>query len=233
VSEATDQFSYGEFGRRFFALAVTPERILAGVNTLAGQPIDVGPLGVGPGKIAKVTATGRIGSATARPIAGDAVSYRVLLPIELTFDVHLQVDRHRFHADLEVPLILTALAIEELKIFIDIASPLPNQVKVRLRAEGLRASLLNKVVGVDTELQRFVAKYVKREVTKPEIMAARTIDVLEAVEGAWRKVAPRPSNEQPSLIADLTDALEAEIEEHQDLISELTDPTIPPTDAPA
>ena len=52
----------------------------------------------------------------------------------------------------------------------------------KLRAEGLRASLLNKVVGVDTELQRFVAKYVKRELSKPAVLAARTIDVLAAVE---------------------------------------------------
>lgn len=218
MSEATDRFSYGEFGRRFFALAITPERILAGVNTLAGQPIDVGPLGVGPGKIAKVTANGVIGSATAVPIPGDAVSYRVLLPIELTFDVHLQVDRHRFRADIEVPLILTALAIEELKIFIDIASPLPSQIRVKLHADGLRANLFNRVIGVDTELQRFVAKYVKREVTKPAIMEARTIDVLKAVEGAWRSVAPKPSNEPPSLIANLAGAVEAEIAERGDLI---------------
>lgn len=224
MGDPESQYSYDEFGRRFFALAVTEERILAGVNTLAGQPIDVGPLGVGPGRIAKVTARGHIGAATSRPIAGEAISYRVTLPIELTFDVHLQVDRHRFHADLEVPLILTALAIEELKIFIDIASPLPNQVKVKLRAEGLRASMLNRVVGVDTELQRFVAKYVKREVTKPAIMAARTIDVLQAVEGAWKSVAPKPSAEQPTLIADLTGALEAEIAEHGDRLSELADP---------
>lgn len=215
------QFPYEEFGRRFFALAVTEDRILAGVNTLAGQPIDVGPLGVGPGKLAKVTAKGQIGAATARPIAGDAIAYRVTLPVELTFEVHLQLDRHRFHAELEVPLILTALAMEELKIFIDVAPPLPNQVRVKLRAEGLRASLLNRVVSVDTELQRFVAKYVKRELSKPEILASRTIDVLAAVESSWTAYTPTPGAEPGMIAADLSGALEAEIQQ-SDLISELT-----------
>lgn len=224
------QFPYEEFGRRFFALAVTEERILAGVNTLAGQPIDVGPLGVGPGKLAKVTAKGHIGAATARPIAGEAIAYRVTLPVEVTFEVHLQLDRHRFHAELEVPLILTALAMEELKIFIDVAAPLPNQVRVKLRAEGLRASLLNKVVGVDTELQRFVAKYVKRELSKPEVLAARTIDVLAAVESAWTSVAPQPTPDASVIAADLSGALEAEIREHGDLITELTTDLNTPTD---
>lgn len=227
--EHAEQFPYEEFGRRFFALAVTEERILSGVNTLAGQPIDVGPLGVGPGKLAKVTAKGAIGAATARPIAGDAIAYRVTLPVDIDFEVHLQLDRHRFHAELEVPLILTALAMEELKIFIDVAAPLPNQVRVKLRAEGIRASLLNKVVGVDTELQRFVAKYVKRELSKPAVLGARTIDVLAAVESAWSSVAPQPTNEPGLIATDLSGALEAEIREHGDLLTELTG-ELPPLD---
>jgi hypothetical protein len=226
--EHAEQFPYEEFGRRFFALAVTEERILAGVNTLAGQPIDVGPLGVGPGKLAKVTAKGQIGAATARPIAGDAIAYRVTLPVTLTFEVHLQLDRHRFHAELEVPLILTALAMEELKIFIDVAPPLPNQVRVNLRAEGIRASLLNRVVGVDTELQRFVAKYVKRELAKPAVLAARTIDVLAAVEGAWTSVVPQPSAEPGTIAGDLSGALEQEIQQ-SDLIAELAS-DLPPAE---
>ena len=152
------------------------------------------------------------------------------LPVELTFEVHLQLDRHRFHAELEVPLILTALAMEELKIFIDVAPPLPNQVRVKLRAEGLRATLLNRVVGVDTELQRFVAKYVKRELSKPAVLGARTIDVLKAVESAWTSVAPQPSAEPGTIAADLSGALEQEIQQ-SDLISELTGEFPPTSDA--
>lgn len=127
-------------------------------------------------------------------------------------------------------MILTALAMEELKIFIDVAAPLPNQVRVKLRAEGLRASLLNKVVGVDTELQRFVAKYVKRELSKPEVLAARTIDVLAAVESAWTSVAPKPTPDPSVIAADLSGALEAELREHGDLITELTTDLNTPTD---
>lgn len=207
--------SYDEFGRRFFALAITEERVLAGVNTMAGRPIDVGPIGVGPGKLAKVTAKGHIGEATARPIPGESVSYRVVLPVHIAFTVHLQLDTHRFIADLEVPIILTALAAAELRIYIDAAAPLPNQVKVHLKAEGLRASLMSKVVPIEGELQRFVAKYVKKELAKPEIMKARTIDVLARVDSAW---SPEPSKE-PTMIADLGPALEAEIEARGDLLA--------------
>jgi len=212
--------SYDEFGRRFFALVVNEERVLAGVNTLANQTIDVGPIGVGPGRIAKVTAQGRIGSATAVPIPGEAVAYRVTLPIDLDFTVHLQLDTQKFHATLEVPLILTALAIEDLRIFIDVAAPLPYQVRVKLRSDGLRASLLSKAVKLENELQRFVARYVTRELAKPEIMRARVIDVLGRVDRAW---SPETAAE-PAVIADLDAALEADIAEHAPaFLEELTE----------
>ncbi len=216
------KISYADWGQRFFALAVTEERVLAGVNTLAGQPIDVGPMGVGPGRLAKVTAHGSIGQATSVPVAGDTISYRVTLPVSLTFDVHLQVDTHRFTAELEVPLLLSALSLDDLSIYIDVTPPLPNQVRIELRAEGLRASMLNRVVGVEAELQRFVAKYVGREVQKPAIMKARTIDVARAIEGAWTSVSPKGTT-SVTVTQDLAGALEQEIEQNPHLLEELSE----------
>ena len=49
-----DLIGYGDWGALFFETAVTEERILAGVNAMAGRQINVGPLGVGPGRVAKV-----------------------------------------------------------------------------------------------------------------------------------------------------------------------------------
>ena len=65
-----DEFiSYQQWGLDFFAEAVSQDRILGAVNNIAGQPIDFGPMGVGPGKIAKVRAYGEIGAASARALA--------------------------------------------------------------------------------------------------------------------------------------------------------------------
>lgn len=220
MTDAFTPISYAAWGQRFFAVAVTDERVLAGVNTLAGQPIDVGPIGVGPGRIAKVTAHGAIGEAISEPIANEPLSYRVTLPVSLTFEVHLQVDTHRFRADLEVPLILTALAGDGLQIFIDVTAPLPDQVRIDLKADGLRASMLNRVVGVENELKRFVAKYVAREVRKESIMKARTIDVARAIDAAWTSVAPQGTASR-EFTADLGPALEKEIEDNPGLLEDL------------
>ncbi|GAA3665978.1 hypothetical protein GCM10022237_27520 [Nocardioides ginsengisoli] len=205
---------YAAWGERFFAAAVTAERVLRGVNVLAGRPIDVGPMGVGPGRIAKVTAKGEIGTATGERVGADPVSFHVDLPVTLTFTIDLGMDKQRFDADVVLPLRITAHARSDLAIALDVEPPSPAQVVVRLKAQGLRASLTSRAANVEGELRRFVAKYVARELKQPYVRDATLIDVAGAVERAAAGLGPR---EKSPIADELTDALpaamEAEIEQ--------------------
>ena len=206
--------SYEQWGVDFFSEAVSEERILGAVNTVAGQPIDFGPIGVGPGRIAKVRAYGEIGAASATRQAADHISYRVVLPVSLTFEVDLQVETHRFEADLLVPLTLTAVARPGVRIFIDATPPRSEEVQVDLQAKGLRASVLQRVVGVEAELRRFVARYVRHELEKPHVREARLIDVSRAIDRAWASLAPQPRED--GVTADLNEELEREIRDNEE-----------------
>jgi hypothetical protein len=215
-----DEFiGYEQWGLDFFAEAVSRDRILGAVNNIAGQPIDFGPLGVGPGKIAKVRAFGEIGAASATRIDGPLIAYRVELPVTLTFELNLQVETHVFHADLLVPLVLTARAVEGVRLFITIDPPRASDVQVRVTAEGIRASIMQRVANVEGELRRFVAKYVARETTKPHIEEARVIDVAAAIDRAWGSIAPTARKER--VTDDLNEALESEIRENEDTFLEM------------
>ncbi|MDT0203010.1 hypothetical protein [Nocardioides sp. AE5] len=182
---AVSYASYEEFGRDFFAVAVTPERILAAVGQLAGEPIDFGPIGVGPGRIAKVAATGAIGIPTATRADGEAVRISVEIPVDLRLRLDLQMDKQRFEARLTVPIELTARPAHTCVVFIEATPPRPDQVGLALTAGGLRASLVQRVGGMEAEIKRFVAKYVARELEKPTIRAARTIDVGAQIARSW------------------------------------------------
>ena len=57
---AHDYMTYEEFGRKFFEVAVTEERVGDAIAGIAGDAFEMGPMGQGPGKIAKVTAKVRI-----------------------------------------------------------------------------------------------------------------------------------------------------------------------------
>jgi hypothetical protein len=214
MSETDPSISYEQWGIDFFREAVSEERVLGAVNTIAGQPIDFGPMGAGPGKIAKVRAYGEIGAATATRERGDEISYRVVLPVSLTFEVDLQVETHRFEAELLVPLTLTAVARGGVRIYIEARPPRGEEVQVEVRAKGLRASVLQRVVGIEGELKRFVARYVRRELEKPHVREARSIDVSRAIDKAWESISPAPRKD--GVTADLNDQLEREIEQYEE-----------------
>jgi hypothetical protein len=222
VTETTsDHISYADWGEGFFRTAVSAERVLSGVNVLAGQVIDVGPMGVGPGRVVKVTAKGQIGTAVGERVSDDPVSFRVQLPVSLEFAINLGVDTHRFVADIMVPLVLTARARADLAIVLDVDPPTPAQVVVRLKAKGLRASITQHAANVEGELKRFVAKYVGREIEKPYVKAARLIDVSGAIDKAVATLAPRPPRAE-EMTSDLPSALEAEILEQGELFADET-----------
>ncbi|MFT4298932.1 MAG: hypothetical protein QM597_04755 [Aeromicrobium sp.] len=181
--------TYAEFGEAFFRAAVTPERILDAIGALAGQPIEFGPKGVGPGRVAQVTAHGQVGRPAIRSVANDEVVYKVMLPVSLDFELNLQLDRHRFHGDLVVPLTVHARATDDLRIVIDITPPAARDIRLNLKADGLRASVVQKAAGVDAEVRRFVAKFVAREVDSPDVAAAREVDVRTSIDAAWRSMS--------------------------------------------
>jgi hypothetical protein len=229
VPDEQDFVSYEQWGADFFAEAVSQERILGAVNNIAGQPIDFGPIGVGPGKIAKVRAFGAIGAATAQQFEGQQVegqrvdtpviAYRVELPVDLTFELNLQVETHTFHAELLVPLTLTARAVDGVRIYIEVTPPRSSEVQVRVQAEGIRASIMQRVTNLENELRRFVARYVAREVAKPHIAAARLVDVAAAIDRAWASISPEPSKR--AVTDDLNEALESEIRENEETFLEM------------
>jgi hypothetical protein len=184
-----EEVDHARWGEEFFAAAISEQRVVEAVNTVAGAPIDFGPIGAGPGKLAKVTAHGAIAEGTAVRLPPEQtrglVGYRVLLPVELTFEVDLQVEKQRFDARLLVPLTLTAVPLTGVRIWIAIEPPRASEVQVEVTAAGLRASVLQRLVGLEGELKRFVAKYVDRELEKPHVQQARLIDVSRVIESAW------------------------------------------------
>jgi hypothetical protein len=182
---APEFYSYAEFGDDFFRVAVTEDRILAAVSGLSGNAFDFGPMGVGPGRLAKVSAHGTIGAPGLTPVDGTDVAFRLRIPVDVRLLVDLGIDQHRFRADVVVGLHIAARAARPLRVVIDVTPPTTNDVDVTVRSESTRASLLRLVACIDGELRRFVAKYVAREIDKPHLRAAREIDVAARLAKAW------------------------------------------------
>ncbi|WP_249644618.1 hypothetical protein [Nocardia sputi] len=181
-----DSISYAEFGRRFLEYAASEERIAGGFDQLTGTAFDLGPIGVGPARLAKVTARVHLGQARLRRHDDETISFEMIIPLDIDLLLDLALDRHRFHVEGTVHLHLTVRTAAPLRVVIDIAEPLPGDVRVDVAAATKRAQLLRTLAGVDHEIRRFVARYISTEIRKPHIAAVRDIDVARRLDEAWK-----------------------------------------------
>ncbi len=176
--------SYAEFGEVFVRAAVSKQRITDAIGRAIG-PIEFGPKPMGPGGVAEVTAHGTPDAPVVRELAADELAYQVMVPVHLDFEVDLQVDKHRFHGELVIPLTVHARTTDDLKILIEITGPRARDIRPDLKGDGLRASVIKRAASMDAEVKRFVAKYVAREIESPRVQAQCTVDVGAGIEATW------------------------------------------------
>jgi hypothetical protein len=178
--------SYASFGNRFFDVLVTADRVAAAVNAALGaEQFAIGPVPVGPGRIAKLTVTGEIGKITARRRGREPLRFRLTIPAEIDLLIELTGQDSRFHGTVLIGLDVTARAALPLALVFEIAPPAPEDIKVTLSADGLRANLLRSLAGMDEEVHRYVLRYVTRELESPRVQEACRIDIAAAVQSAW------------------------------------------------
>src|SRR4051812_15154294 len=171
--------TYEEFGRRFFEVAVTEERVAAAFAEIAGGEFEMGPMAQGPAGLAKVTAKVKIQQPVARRSVGDTITFNVRIPLVIELIVDLRLDKQRFTVDGEIALRATARAAEPLLLVIDIAKPRSSDIAVNVTSKSVRGEIIRLVAGVDAEIRRFVAAYVADEIDSPASQQAKVIDVAE------------------------------------------------------
>ncbi|HEX2285843.1 MAG TPA: hypothetical protein VHI10_13640 [Mycobacterium sp.] len=180
--------SYEEFGRKFFEIAVTEERVAAGFATVAGDEFEIGPIAQGPGGFARVRAKVHIQEPQVRRAFGEMITFAVRIPLAIDMTIDLRVDKPRFRVAGEINLRATARAAEPLLLIIDVDRPRPSDIKVNVAGTSLRAELLRIVAGVDAEICRFIAKHVTDQIDSPESHKAQTIDVAKELDATWKGI---------------------------------------------
>lgn len=182
---APEYLSYEEFGRKFFEIAVTEERVGDAIGAIAGDEFQVGPIGQGPGKIAKVTAHVKVQHPRVTRQVGEQLTFAIRIPLEINMVVDLLIDRPRFVVFGEIALSAVALAAAPLLLIIDVQKPRPADISIHVTSKSLRAEVLRIVAGVDAEIKRFIAAHVAGEIESPESHKAKVIDVAERLDAAW------------------------------------------------
>lgn len=180
-----DYITYEEFGRRFFEVAVSEERVGDAIGTIAGDAFELGPIGQGPGKIAKVTARVKVQKPRVSRHIGDTITFAIRIPLEIDMVIDLRIDRPQFMVFGEIALRATALAAEPLLLILDVKKPRPSDISIHVTSKSLRAEVLRILAGVDAEIKRFIAAHVAGEIDSPQAEQAKVIDVAKELDAAW------------------------------------------------
>ena len=183
--DADDYLTYEEFGRNFFEVAVTEERVGASIGSIAGDGFEMGPMAQGPGKIAKVSATVRIMDPRVTRQVGELITFSIRIPLEIDMVVDLRIDRPKFVVFGEIALRATARAAAPLLLILDVEKPRSSDISIHVTSKSLRGEVLRIVAGVDAEIKRFIAAHVSGEIDSPASKKAKVINVAESIDSAW------------------------------------------------
>jgi hypothetical protein len=180
-----EYISYEAFGRHFFEVAVTEERVGAAFAAIAGSQFDMPPMAQGPGKIAKVSANVTIKQPEVTRHVGEDITFDIHIPLLIDLLLDLRIDKQRFQVDGDIALSATARAAEPLLLIVDVDKPRSSDITVHVTSTSIRGELLRIVAGVDGEIRRFIAQYVNDEIDSPQSQAAQIIDVADELDKTW------------------------------------------------
>ena len=177
--------TYEEFGRRFFEVAVTEERVAAAIGEIAGEAFEIGPIAQGPGRIAKVTAKVHIQPPKVSRQVGELITFAIRIPLEIDMVVDLRIDKPKFMVFGEISLRATAKAAEPLLLILDVEKPRVADIAIHVTSKSLRAEVVRIIGGLDAEIKRFIALHVSGEIDSPGSQEAKVINVAETIDESW------------------------------------------------
>ena len=186
--DPADFVTYEEFGRRFFEIAVTEQRVGDAIGAIAGEAFEMGPIAQGPGRLAKVTAKVRIMAPRVSRNLGEAITFSIRIPLEIDMVVDLRIDKPKFMVFGEISLRATARAAQPLLLILDVEKPRAADIAIHVTSKSLRAEVVRIIGGVDAEIKRFIAAHVAGEIDSPESQQAKVIDVADRLDAAWTGV---------------------------------------------
>ena len=184
-----DEMTYEQFGRQFFEIAVTEDRVGGAIAAIAGDEFEMGPMAQGPGKVAKVTAKVRIQEPRLTRQVGEMITFDIKIPLEIDLVVDLRIDKPKFMVFGEITLRATARAAAPLLLILDVEKPRSADISIHVTSKSLRGELVRIVGGIDAEIKRFIAAHVAGEIDSPASQKAKIIDVAESIDGAWSVIS--------------------------------------------
>lgn len=183
---AAPPMTYGEFGEAFLRKVIHRRRVLEVIERVLGEKIELGPIGAGPGrKFAKVRAVGWFQPVSGIEVPGPDLAFRIIVPVDVDFEIEIARDVNRFRARLLVPITVSLKLNPPLDLMVDVKLPHEDEVSLQVETDKRRSAVLQRVSGLENELRRFMTRVMAKEFSKPHIQRITRVDLLQLVDDTW------------------------------------------------
>lgn len=191
-AEDAAAMTYADFGEAFLRKVIHRRRVLEVIERVLGEKIELGPIGAGPGrKFAKVRAVGWFQPTSGIDIPGPDLGFRIIIPVDVDFEIEIARDINRFRARLLVPVTVKLRLEPPLNLLVDVLLPEEDEVSLQVETDKRRSAVLQRVAGLETELRRFMMRVMEKEFAKPHIQRIMRVDLLQLVDDTWPELVDR------------------------------------------
>lgn len=174
-----------EFTRLVLMAAAPPRRVGELVARLVGDHITIGPLAVGPRRMALATAHGTRGHVHVANCVDTYWTQLVTVPIALLIDVALGKRAVRYRGTAEVKTRFRLRLDQPCTVTVEIEPLHAGLIRTVVEPMGAEARLIGCVGGVDKIVAEQVLIYVRNLLASANFDAAMHIDVIGLLERAW------------------------------------------------
>ncbi|MGI8680373.1 MAG: hypothetical protein ACR2LX_17130 [Jatrophihabitans sp.] len=176
-----------EFARAFFRRAVTRDRVVAALESLASKELRFGPYSAAG--LASVASSGTFDTASVELTDADRPAFAVTVPAILDITVRLGAES-KLRADVQIDLALSVRAAAPLLLVIDIAPVRAQDIRISVQGRGLGGALSSVLASLGGELRAQVARQVTAVLDTDGLRRSRTFDIAARIEGTPDESTP-------------------------------------------
>ena len=176
--------SHADFAANLLAAAASADRV-AQVITRFVEPIEIGPVAIGPGGVCTAFAVGTPSKVVVAPFDDAGWDYLIAVPVALQVSVRIAGRELAYFIYIVVRARIRLVLEAPCTVLVDVDSVESSDVTVNIDPRGVSSRLLGWLGNVGSLVEDHVVDYLNDLFESPAMHAVRRIDVAEMIDRAW------------------------------------------------
>ncbi|NMN93743.1 hypothetical protein [Antrihabitans stalactiti] len=196
--------SHADFAANLLAAAASADRVAQVITRFVDEPIEIGPIAIGPGGVCTASAVGTPSKVVVAPFNDAGWDYLVAAPVAMEVSVRIAGRELAYAIDIVVHARIRLVLEAPCTVLVDVDGVESSDVTVNIDPRGVSSRLLGWLGNVGSVVEDRVVAYLNDLFESPAMHAVRRIDVAEMIDRAWLNGAVfAAESRDPAQLADV------------------------------